>query len=210
MLDLQSILAIASAIVVSVGGSGAIICATSKFLSERIAKRLDSAYQQKLNEQLEKYKLELDNKRYMTKEQFDVQMQIYRDLSKSYFQILVKLCSISEEDFYKDTGSDFDKKRFEEYTYRNIVTTISIAQNVLYENAPFIPKHIFQKYDELYGLINNQFWSYNSKYYEYVNGKIKQEERLTESDKNIYKEVERKLFEVSEDVRIYLESLTLV
>ena len=159
---------------------------------------------------MEKYKLELENKRYMTKEQFDVQMQIYRDLSKNYFQILVKLCSISEEDFYKDTGSDFDKKRFEEYTYRNIVTTISIAQNVLYENAPFIPKHIFQKYDELYELINNQFWSYNSRYYEYVNGKIKQEERLTENDKNIYKEVERKLFEVNEDVRNHLESLTLV
>lgn len=210
MIDIQSILAIASSIIVSVGGSGVIICATAKFLSERIAKRIDSSYQQKLDEKLEKYKVVLDSKRYITKEQFDVQFKTYRKLSKSFFQMLVKLSTISEEDFYKDNTFDLANKKYEEYTYKEIVATISVAQNVLYENAPFIPRHIFQKYHELYELINNQFWSYNDKYNEYMDGKIKQEDRLTENDKKIFKEVENKWFELNKDVRTYLETLTII
>lgn len=209
-MDWQSIQSVVGTIIVSVGGSSVVIYAFSKFLGERLANIIDTACQQKLDKQMEKYKIELENKHHITKEQFNVQFQIYRDLSKSYFQILIKLCAILEEDFYEENSLNFDKKKYEEYSYKNVVVTISTAQNVLYENAPFIPKHIFQKYHELYELMNNQFWLYNDWYCKYINGKIELKDRFNENDKNIYKEVERRLFDINEDVRTYLEGLTVI
>lgn len=56
-----------SALIVSVGGAGVIICAVSSFLANRISDRLEMKYQQALDREIEKYKSEFESKRYVTK-----------------------------------------------------------------------------------------------------------------------------------------------
>ena len=61
-MNTQDIWSIAGAIIASIGGAGVIICAVSGFVCNRIAKHLDAKYEQRLNKELEKYKVELDRK----------------------------------------------------------------------------------------------------------------------------------------------------
>ena len=56
-MNTQDIWSIAGAIIASIGGAGVIICAVSGFVCNRIAKHLDAKYEQRLNKELEKYKV---------------------------------------------------------------------------------------------------------------------------------------------------------
>lgn len=61
----KDIIAIATSIIISVGGSGVIICALANFISERIAKRIDGKYQQRFEQEFEKYKSIMEHRRYI-------------------------------------------------------------------------------------------------------------------------------------------------
>ena len=97
----KDIIAIATSIIISVGGSGVIICALANFISERIAKRIDGKYQQRFEQEFEKYKSIMEHRRYISKTQFDNEYQIYKQLSKAFFSVAVKLSSFA----YKRIGN---------------------------------------------------------------------------------------------------------
>ena len=71
-MSAHDIWSIAGAILASVGGAGIIICAVSGFISERLAKRIDAKYEHRLNKELERYRTTLDERRHITKAQFDI------------------------------------------------------------------------------------------------------------------------------------------
>lgn len=208
-MEIQDILATASAIIVSIGGSGAIICGVSNFLSSRIANRIEYKYQQKLEKEIEEYKTQLENKRYITQSQFDVEFDIYRKLSKVFFELLIKLSTISEKEFYVNNSSQLERVEFEKKHYYKMVKTASNAQSVLYENSPFIPQNIYQKYEELYKLFNDRFWKYHERCMAYLEDKIEFEERFDDNDKKMFDEIQKKLFEVNDEVRFYLGTLAI-
>ena len=91
----KDIIAIATSIIISVGGSGVIICALANFISERIAKRIDGKYQQRFEQEFEKYKSIMEHRRYISKTQFDNEYQIYKQLSKAFISVSVKLSSFA-------------------------------------------------------------------------------------------------------------------
>ena len=99
MINTQDIWSIAGAVITSVGGAGVIIWAVSGFVGNRIAKRLDTTYEQRLNIELEKYKATLDQYRHITKTQFDKEFEIYHQLSKLFFSMIVKLSSFTEDTY---------------------------------------------------------------------------------------------------------------
>ena len=208
-MELQQVFATASAIIVSVGGSGAIICAVSDFLSTRIANRIEVKYQQRLEKELEEYKTWLENKRYITQAQFNVEFEIYRKLSKAFFELLVKLSTISEKEFYENNIHELEKLEHEKNIYCKMVEAASNAQNILFENSPFIPQNIYQKYDELYEMFNKQFWIYHERCKAYLEEKIESVDRFDENDKKKFEEIQRKLFEINSDVRSYLGTLAI-
>lgn len=94
-MSVKDIFAIAASIILSVGGSGALICALSKFLAERIANRIDKKYQQRIDQELEKYRNVIEHKKYVSQTQFDYEFQIYKQLSKAYFAVAVKASSFA-------------------------------------------------------------------------------------------------------------------
>lgn len=69
------------AIIGSIGGAGAIICAIIKFASNKIADRLSAKYQLQIDKELETLKQDLNRKNYVSKVRFDAEFAIYRELT---------------------------------------------------------------------------------------------------------------------------------
>lgn len=154
-MNTQDIWSIAGAIIASIGGAGVIICAVSGFVCNRIAKHLDAKYEQRLNKELEKYKVELERNRHITKTQFDKEFEIYHQLSKSFLSMIVKLSSFTEGTLeLKDAPKENRDIKINEFM--RMVEVTSAAQNALYENAAFIPKDIFEQYDVIYSKANSK------------------------------------------------------
>jgi len=108
---LKEVFQVASAIVLSVGGAGAIIIAATSFLSSRIANRLEEKYQLKLNMELEKCKANLEQRIYISRVQFDTEIEIYRELTKGIFEFLVVLnTSVNDKDYPKVEQLDSSEK----------------------------------------------------------------------------------------------------
>lgn len=192
-MNVQDIWSIAGAIIASIGGAGIIVCAVSGFVSERIAKRIDARYEQRLNKELEKYKTALEHRRHITKTQFDREFDIYHNLSKTFFSMLVKLSSFTEGTLeLKELPKENKEIKLDEFI--RMVETTSGAQDTLYENAAFIPKTIFEQYNAIYNKANDLFWLYEHRMREYAFGKIEYSELVFEKDKETVKEIEQDFF----------------
>lgn len=72
------------AVIASAGGIGGIIFLTIKFSANIIAERLEKKYTLKIDKELEKYKLSLESKIYISKTKFDTEFGIYRELSRTF------------------------------------------------------------------------------------------------------------------------------
>ena len=76
------------AVLTSVGGISGLLILTIKISVNTIAERLEQKYSLKLDKELEKYKSNLDNKIYISKTKFDTEFNIYRELSKVFFEMV--------------------------------------------------------------------------------------------------------------------------
>ena len=147
---------IAIAAIVSAGGIGAIIAGAVRFSANQIANRLSKSYETKLAEELEKYKSELLKSEYVTKQFFDVQLEIYRNLNRKFFQALVSVNQVAPMGKVR-VSSDPDeqaerRKEQIETAYQNCVE----AQFVLKENSAFIAPDIFLKFQDILQLLQEQ------------------------------------------------------
>lgn len=205
-MNTQDIWSIAGAIIASIGGAGVIICAVSGFVCNRIAKHLDAKYEQRLNKELEKYKVELERNRHITKTQFDKEFEIYHQLSKSFFSMIVKLSSFTEGTLeLKDAPKENRDIKINEFM--RMVEVTSAAQNALYENAAFIPKDIFEQHDAIYSKANDLFWLYEKRMQEYAFKKLDFDALVTDEDKAVIKEIEKEFSSVNAKLREYLSTL---
>ena len=205
----QEIWSIAGAIIASVGGAGVIICAVSGFVSARLANHIDKKYEQRLSKELERYKLSLEERKHITKTQFDKEFEIYYHLSKTFFSMIVKLSSFTEGTLeLKDSPKENRDIKIDEFM--RMVEVTSAAQNVLYENAPFIPKDIFEQYDAIYEKANNLFWIYEERVQSYAFGKLDFNALVSEADKAVVKGLEKDFASASSKLRDYLNTRAIV
>lgn len=208
-MNTQEIWSLAGAILTSIGGAGIIICAVSSFLSTRVAHHIDKKYEQRLSKELERYKLSLEKHRYITKTQFDKEFEIYHELSKAFFSMIVKLSSFTEGTLeLKELPEENRKIKLDEII--SMIEKAGRAQNVLYENGAFIPNEIFDLYDALYEKANDLFWSYEKRYRAYVFGKLSFDDLVQNEDKITEKEIENNFFALNAKLREYLNTLTIV
>lgn len=159
------------------------------------------------NKLIEKSKASNEKKIYISKTQYDIELNVYREISKKTFSLIVSLTTIYSEDHYREQNEK--KTRAEEAeSYRKLVDRIVDVQDVLYENAPFIPEHIFNQYNDLYQLAKEQFWIYQKEVTEYLSSDnrppIKSETRERIS------KIELLYDTVNKDLRKYLMLLTVI
>lgn len=202
-MDFTEVLKIASTIIVSLGGAGAIIVAISNFLANKIANRLEYKYQLKLDKELEIYKAKLEQRTYVTKNQFDLELDIYRKITRGVFQFIVALnTTINKE--------DYPQHEEESAIYSKVVDKAASLQELLYENAAFIPKQLYDECKELIELTTNQFWLYIERFRKYLIGEIAQEERVTNADKEALDMIQKKADILNDHLRNYLQQVFIV
>lgn len=145
-------------VIASAGGLGAILWISIKSVSKYLVEDLNKKYQLQLDKQLEEYKKTLDieksvhnsmlsNKVYITKSKFDVELAVYRDLSR-LFMVMTKSCSFlfTEDNYY------YDGKRSQEFWVKkslDAIRAVDEAQNILYQNAAFIPESLYLQYEQV-------------------------------------------------------------
>lgn len=199
-------------IVLSMGGAGAIIMSVSSFLANKIATRLDQKYKLRMDKEIEAYKAGLSQRSYVTKVQFDIEFEVYRKLSKGMFEFISTLYTTIEEKHYpKKEGESYREKVAEEIrTYTKMVDRAATLQELLYENAAFIPQNIYEKYKEIIELTTTQFWNYQQRFKDYLDGKISLVERVTESDKKSFEAIEKKIEALNNELREHLQKIYIV
>ena len=208
-MNIQEIISVAGAIILSVGGAGGIILAISGFISKRIANYIDEKYKQRLSKELERYKSSLDNCRYITKAQFDKEFEIYHLLSKAYFSMIVLLSSFTHDSLQlKELPEENVKMKIDEFM--RMGESVAIAQNTLFENAAFIPENLYEKYEEIYEKAIDLFWVYEKRLREFSFGNASVESLVTSENKTTMELINTDFSELNKQLREYLNKLNIV
>lgn len=208
-MSVKDIFAIAASIILSVGGSGALICALSKFLAERIANRIDKKYQQRIDQELEKYRNVIEHKKYVSQTQFDYEFQIYKQLSKAYFAVAVKASSFAHNYKKYQTISVKEGDISKEELFKIIDLNYN-SQNLLFENAAFIPEDIYNAYYELNEMTNAFFWKIIDRVKEFPTTDYGLRDINLDCDLESSIAIETKLAEINKMVRAHLELLAII
>lgn len=160
----NQIMGIVLACIVSAGGVGGIIIAIVKFSSNLIADKLTTKYENKMQKELEKYKSEIKKREYVSKTRFDAEFRIYRELSHAFFE-MVKDISIMIPPGVSYSPADVeDRKKYEDECYSDARNSVVKAQDVLYSNAPFIPKEFFIGFEQIMKLCKQQLDAFAKRY----------------------------------------------
>ncbi len=90
-MDVNQIVGIAAACIVSAGGIGGIIVAVVKWSSDFIADRLASKYENQLQKELETYKSNLQTKKSISKAMFEKEYAIYLNFNHKFAEVYNKI-----------------------------------------------------------------------------------------------------------------------
>lgn len=191
-----------------------IICAIILFIIqksvEKIASTLQRKYELKFDKEIEKLKSLLDNKNHVSKTQFDVEFSIYQQLSKAFFEMLISLDTVHSLNYdVFDNGIRQDKKMVADF-YFSAAEKTTIAQNILRENAAFISKSFFDQYDYILSECLKLIWEYKD---EIVSDDYS--ETIQDVSWNVYhgqivQELQKQHDKINDELREYLNSLTIV
>lgn len=133
-----------------------------KLVFEKFATYLEKKHSRKFEEQLEKYKSSLDGKNYISKVQFDIEFAVIKELTKNFFNMLVKLDDLYTTDYDLPNMKKFDDKQVIADFFYNAGESVVSAQNSLHENKAFISKTIYVKFKKLYDESFKLFWEYKN------------------------------------------------
>ncbi|WP_368199364.1 hypothetical protein [Blautia wexlerae] len=197
-------------VITSLGGCGVIFTVIIKFSSNIIAERLQEKYNLKLNKELEAYKSALESKTYISKTKFDAEFEIYRSLSKAFFE-MVKDVSVMIPCGVSMQIADEEKKREHDNKLYNIACkSCVVAQDTLNGNAPFISEEIFNKYTEIMKLCNMQLGAFERRWNVLYIASQKEKETFTHEDYARTEEINDKFKAVNNQVRAYLSKLDVI
>lgn len=198
-----------AAIVVSVGGTGAIIAAVVSFCANRIADRLEKKYENKLDKQLEEYKSELNSKEYITQVQFDKEF-------KSYADLLSKANAMVQYSFWLfpsciDSVPQDEKERRKMYLdrYQKATDAYNAFLTMHLGTSPFLNDSISDKFQHLGDLCKKQISMmtycgalapHRSTYVEEIDGEAGNCFHRTE-------EIAKEHEELLQSIRVYLNEL---
>ncbi len=125
-------------------GTGGIFLAV-KFFSNAILSIALKNIDLKNAKELEQLKINLLNKDYISKTRFDIEFQLYRELSGLFFE-LVKNVQIIIPNSISYQPEDVNERKA---MHDSAVKSLNNVREILYKNAPFIPEERFNKYMEV-------------------------------------------------------------
>lgn len=201
---------IVATVVSSVGGIGAVIVFIVKMCSNIIADKLLKKYELKLNKELEKYKYGLDNKIYISKTKFDVEFDLYRQLSNSFFKMVKAITIMIPEGYATYPADPTDREKYNNNLYTDALNATVEAQGILNSNIPFIPEEIYVKYEEIRKLCCQQLAVFEKRWNVLYLATQKEKETFSLKDYERSGEIKNKFDLLNTDVRNYLTKLDVI
>ena len=197
-------------VVAAIGGIGVIFTAVIAFSSKFIADRLQKKYDIRLNEELESYKAGLENKKYISKTKFDAEFQLYKNLSKCFFDA-VKTISVMIPQGYAKAPADKDvKKKVQEEYYMAAFTAVIAAQDELNSNVAFIPERFFDSYEEIRKLCMLQLDEFEKRWDVGYLADQEVKETFSRDAYNRTGEINENFKRLNNEIREYLETLDVL
>lgn len=198
------------AIVTSLGGVGAVFCAVVYFASNFIAERLQKKYDLKLNEKYERYKADIENKTYISKTKFDAEFNLYRSLSKAFFDMVKNVTVMIPQGLVMMPADKELKRNVEEEHYNAARAAVVIAQDELNSNAPFIPEKFYEAYEEIRKLCGMQLSEFEKRWnVGYLASQDEKESLSIEAYKRTG-EINAKFKQLNNEIRLYLSNLDVL
>jgi len=194
----------------SVGGIGAIVVAVIKFSSEIIADMIIKKYEAKLNKELEEHKTMLGKREYVSKIRFDTEFLIYRKLSRLFFSYLKAVCIMIPPGYSEQPTDPEARKKEDEEHYRKAHNAHVEAQDALYQNAPFIQKEFYEKYNKILKDGESQLFAYRKRYNKGYMAFRAEREEFEDKDYDRSQKMEKLMLELTDDIRQYLAKLDVV
>ncbi len=197
-------------LIASVGGIGFVIVSCVGFCSNIIAKRLEEKYSLKLNEELERYKANIDNKKYITKTKFDAEFALYKSLSKAFFDMVKAVSVMIPQGRAHVPADEKARDEYDEKNYKEALRCAVIAQDELNSNAPFIPQDFFDGYDEIRRLCNLQLSEFEDRWNVMSLIPEKQKKQLSREAYARTGEINTKFQELNKKIREYLDEIDVL
>ena len=198
------------AIIASLGGIGAIFCAVVYFISNFIAERLQKKYDLKLNEKYEMYKADIENKTYISKTKFDAEFNLYRSLSKAYFDMVKNVSVMIPQGLAMVPADKEFKRKVDEEHYNVARASVVIAQDELNSNAPFIPEKFYEAYEEIRKLCGMQLSEFEKRWNVGYIASQEEKESLSAEAYERTGEISAKFKQLNNEVRLYLRNLDVL
>lgn len=130
------------AIIVSFGGAGGIIWAIVRKWGDILADRMTKKYEQKLAEELEKYKATLERQIYISQRHFDLKLNIYRELMSGVMEMTqATYLLFPPADELPDDPNE--EKQVWIQRYNDASCKYNAVADIIFKNAPFIETEIY-------------------------------------------------------------------
>ncbi|GAA6493668.1 hypothetical protein K280104A7_32320 [Candidatus Bariatricus faecipullorum] len=194
----------------SVGGIGIVFTAVIKFSSNFIAKRLEERYSLKLNKELEKYKSIVENKNYISKTKFDTEFEIYRSLSKTFFEMVKHISVMIPAGFSYQPADEKTRKERDNEIYKLASKACVEAQDTLNSSAPFISEELFNEYDNILKLCKLQLDAFERRWNVFYLAPQEEKESFTMEEYQRTREIEKAFNKLNNMVREYLSKLDVM
>ena len=196
--------------ITSAGGIGGIIVACIKFSANIITQRLTEKYELKLQKDLEKYKSGLDNKIYISKTKYDAEFDLYRQLSKAFFEMVKAITTMIPSGIAKRPVDPEERKKYEDELYKDARKATVNAQDILNSNIPFISDEIYQKYMYILDLCYEQISVFEERWNAFNFAPQEEKETLSMDDYKRSREINSKFRELNCIIREYLAKLDVM
>lgn len=206
-MNWNDVLKIIIAALASVGGISGLIVLAVKFASNIIAERLSQKYELKLQKELEAFKSTLTKKEYVSKTRFDAEFGIYRELSKAFFNMARDINSLIPAGYSERPANEDDYKKHQKECYCNSSQSLTIAQETLVQNAPFISEELYNDFLELVTLSRLQILAYKRRYNVLYLAPQEEKEMYTSEDYERAIKIPQKFDALNRKIRNYLASL---
>ena len=220
----QNILFFVSSMIVSFGGAGAIIAATSKWFGGIIANKLMQKNQAKYDKELEQlknenrkeiehYKNELQivcervkkqnaESIYVTEKQFDIEIALIQELTEKAFALEMRAKELFP---WMSTDKEY-REKYQVEIYQNEAQARSDFINALGKAQAFIDEGIFNSYKEFEHECNLQEFYYDEK----ILGKVPWEDNERRDCIARTKKIYELNFNTNKQIKEYLKKLKIM
>lgn len=205
---LNDIAEIVLGVLAGVGGISGIIIAGIKLSANTIAKHLEEKYALKLNKELERYKSNLDNKIYISKTKFDTEFEIYRELSKAFFEMVKDISILIPSGLTSVPADPEKKKEYDKRIYKQATESTVKAQDILNGNIPFISEEIYDEYTKILELCKQQLNAFERRWN--ISYLSSHKEEFTTEEYKRTDEINQKFLEVNNKIRRYIGKLDVL